>query len=380
MMLATRCPYCHTTFRVVQDQLKICNGIVRCGSCRQVFNGIEQLQRADALALAAQGNASWPDSAYANVYPVTIIASDDEKSIFTEAHDDLNLILTPAEENSEQTHTPLADTPDPVFVEADEPKPAQQAADEGDPALILHLDDRKEPHLGNEDDGAAHRRSHIQDNDRDQRFDLPRAEVVEVAPHYEAYDAEDFDPAYKVEIKSQVVEPAFVKRARQQERFGRIARIVRAVLIVGLLPALFLQMLDVFHQRIAASLPKSKPFLERVCAIIECQTELPAQIDSVSVDAPELQAPSASEKTFTMNALLRNHSKMVQTWPHLELTLNDASEKPLVRRVFTAAEYLNETQEVAAGFPANSEYSVKLKFEAEPQLKPVGYHVYIFYP
>ena len=76
MMLATRCPYCHTTFRVVQDQLKLCNGIVRCGSCRQVFNGIEQLQSADAASQSmrehareqekAQEKPAWPESAEAN--------------------------------------------------------------------------------------------------------------------------------------------------------------------------------------------------------------------------------------------------------------------------------------------------------------------------
>ncbi|WP_217808645.1 DUF3426 domain-containing protein [Derxia lacustris] len=44
MALATRCPNCGTTFRVVSDQLKLRRGLVKCGSCATVFNGIEQLR------------------------------------------------------------------------------------------------------------------------------------------------------------------------------------------------------------------------------------------------------------------------------------------------------------------------------------------------
>lgn len=38
MTLATRCPKCSTTFRIVPDQLKISEGLVRCGKCQHVFN------------------------------------------------------------------------------------------------------------------------------------------------------------------------------------------------------------------------------------------------------------------------------------------------------------------------------------------------------
>src|SRR5690348_690217 len=45
MVLATRCPHCRTTFRVVQDQLKLRGGLVRCGACKEIFNGVENLLR-----------------------------------------------------------------------------------------------------------------------------------------------------------------------------------------------------------------------------------------------------------------------------------------------------------------------------------------------
>lgn len=362
MMLATSCPYCHTTFRVVQDQLKICNGIVRCGSCRQVFNGIEQLQSADAALLAASERAEnrmhWPESAEANPNPFTVVAQEEDKAAFTEAHDDLNLILTPAEENPEQTHTSLSDTPDPVgyVIEA---APEMQAVNED---LTFAVEPIPKNYEGDLTFAPTQ---------------LPAEKQTVQSPPLEP---EDDDPAYRVELRSQPPEPAFVQRARQQERFSRMSRIAMAVLILGLLPALVLQTVDAFHQQIAAAFPQMKPVLVQICEIIECQTDLPAQIDAVSVDASELQAPTAKEPAFTLNVLLRNRSLLAQAWPYIELTLKDANEKPVARRVFTAAEYLPSKLDATTGFAANSEHAVKLVFEVEQQLKPVGYRVYLFYP
>ncbi len=43
MSMATRCVACGTIFRVVQDQLKVSEGWVRCGRCEEVFNALEGL-------------------------------------------------------------------------------------------------------------------------------------------------------------------------------------------------------------------------------------------------------------------------------------------------------------------------------------------------
>ncbi len=61
MSLATRCPACGTIFRVVQDQLKVSEGWVRCGQCHEVFHGIEALFDLDSdPAIAARRAAARP--------------------------------------------------------------------------------------------------------------------------------------------------------------------------------------------------------------------------------------------------------------------------------------------------------------------------------
>lgn len=55
MSLVTRCTTCSTVFRVVQDQLKVSSGWVRCGRCGEVFNALQTLfdLERDAQVLAA---------------------------------------------------------------------------------------------------------------------------------------------------------------------------------------------------------------------------------------------------------------------------------------------------------------------------------------
>ncbi|WP_257294732.1 DUF3426 domain-containing protein [Endozoicomonas sp. YOMI1] len=59
------CPHCQTIFRITHAQLKAANGSVRCGSCLQVFNAMEQLpplkeQEKEELNSAIENVASHP--------------------------------------------------------------------------------------------------------------------------------------------------------------------------------------------------------------------------------------------------------------------------------------------------------------------------------
>ena len=54
MALATTCPQCKTSFKVVPDQLKLRKGLVRCGVCQHVFSGIDHLRYVDDAVRTAQ--------------------------------------------------------------------------------------------------------------------------------------------------------------------------------------------------------------------------------------------------------------------------------------------------------------------------------------
>ena len=60
MALATQCPHCGTTFRVASDQLKLRGGIVRCGSCQEIFDGSASLVDLDAPPVQAPAEPAPP--------------------------------------------------------------------------------------------------------------------------------------------------------------------------------------------------------------------------------------------------------------------------------------------------------------------------------
>jgi predicted Zn finger-like uncharacterized protein len=55
----TKCPHCQTSFRVSHAQLSVARGMVRCGSCLQVFNAAKQLleQRIGAASASTESPA-----------------------------------------------------------------------------------------------------------------------------------------------------------------------------------------------------------------------------------------------------------------------------------------------------------------------------------
>jgi predicted Zn finger-like uncharacterized protein len=70
MSLATRCPACGTTFRVVSDQLKLQRGLVKCGNCGEIFDGIEHMRYISSAGATSPTAAVTPAPAMA--------ASDDQ--------------------------------------------------------------------------------------------------------------------------------------------------------------------------------------------------------------------------------------------------------------------------------------------------------------
>ena len=53
--LATRCTACGTVFRIVEDQLRVSDGWVRCGRCTEVFDA-----RALLFDIERDAPPSWP--------------------------------------------------------------------------------------------------------------------------------------------------------------------------------------------------------------------------------------------------------------------------------------------------------------------------------
>lgn len=198
------------------------------------------------------------------------------------------------------------------------------------------------------------------------------AAVQAAAPAFDATATDHADAAPASDD-----EPGFLKHARRRQRYGKPVAIAMALGTVVLLGALAAQGVTTFRNQLAASIPALKPALVALCKGFGCTVALPAQIDALAIEQGELQ--TLSETTFSFATALRNSSNSAQAWPHIELVLDDANDKTVLRRVFGPRDYLGADVAIDKGFPARSEQAVKLYFELN-QLKASGYHIAVFYP
>ncbi|OWW19044.1 DUF3426 domain-containing protein [Noviherbaspirillum denitrificans] len=382
MALATQCPHCHTTFRVAHDQLKLRAGLVRCGACKQIFNGIENLLRPEELEQAT-GRIAPPPPQPAPPEPAPVPPPAETKltpSVDFDLGDLGDLEPEPAKKTPPASTFP--DSSDTTLAEADKEEFGETPVDaeprKDDPLLRMTLMDfaheRREPVIEEnpQPDGPPAEESDAIEQAIDDLESKPWRREQNDATEAEG-DALDQAEAAEYE------EPSFVKQGRRKQRIGRALRVFMAAASVFLLIGLLAQGAYVFRDQLAAWFPAAKPVLANACARLGCQVGLPAQIDAVSIESSELQTLAPESNTFALTVLLRNHGTTAQAWPNIELTLNDNNEKPIARRVFQPREYLADSVDAGKGFTARSEQAVKVHFELA-QLKASGYRVYLFYP
>lgn len=423
MALATRCPRCHTTFRVVQDQLKLYSGIVRCGVCQQVFNGNDHLTREEEPSSPAHAPATSQESPAATPQATNSPAAEAPRSGYEPQE-------WPAEEAGLATVEPTStdEIPELDLIEDFSPTLRTRPDHEGfDGATLEQADDLSNEQAEDElplisldlGEDKPEADTGLVDHARDlpPALDLPEPEESEHSqekqddlpldddgPNTERYFETPVGlPAYNQQAidayltrneptldqlppdaapAPALAEPEFVKKAKGRKKSRRISRILFALCSLVLLAVLVLQCIYAFPDRILAQMPAAEPVVAEVCAIFDCEKPLSARIDELTIESVELQVQPNRPNSYVFEIVLRNRASLPQAWPHLELTLNDESGQPTVRRVLPPAEYLAETPQAASlekGFRAESELAIKLAF-ALGNTKPAGYRAYIFYP
>ena len=192
-------------------------------------------------------------------------------------------------------------------------------------------------------------------------------------PRAESIDA---TPAPDEAVSSPEPVPSFVKQARRRA-FLR-SRGVRVVLwLTAILVALGLGLQLTIAQRdwLAASAPRLAPFLESMCGTMGCVVSPYRDLNAIVIDGSSFQRVSSD--SFRLNVSLRNNGDLPVAPPSLELTLTDAQDQVLLRRVVTADEMsAPRTLNAHGEFNGSSAVSV----EASDPAAIVGYRLTAFYP
>jgi predicted Zn finger-like uncharacterized protein len=362
MALATKCPQCGALFRVVADQLKLRGGLVRCGQCRAVFDAIGSLTYLDEASLAQ--SRTGPVGAKPSDVPTP--SSEDAAAARQALGPSTTLRISPvAPATLAGNVAPRIELPRPP---PEEPALVRRRAKAAARAITETRESTETPATGsrvptllasNEVRPAAPASE-----------GLPAVDVVPPAPPLADTAADEAAPTEPA--------PRFARPRRDPTRgfsvvFGG-GSVVLAALAV-------LQLTVIFRSELMVHWPQSRLLLVDLCSVFRCTVSWPTQADQLAVIGTELQAIAGTD-ALELTAVVRNRASFRQALPAVEVTLTDARNRALARKVFSPADYLASAGEPSArlqeGIGPGSDLTIRILFEARG-LTPAGFLVYPFY-
>jgi len=340
MSLTTRCPACGTRFRVVPDQLKISDGWVRCGHCADVFDATLHL-------------SAWvpPPPAAAEPEPEreqrTVSEPEPEQRPVREAEPEPEPDPQPEAEPEPEPERPSGkiadDNPISDFHAALQAFASQSSSPPQPLGLDLDLSSELPP----------------------EPAPVPPVPRPPAEPERPAHD----DPPTEI--------PGFVQQARRQA-FWRSAPMRSALLLLTLVLCVLLAGQWALHQRswVAARYPAVKPLLVQACDLLACTVEPLRRIDAIVIDSATLVRRLGQFHSFDI--VLQNTADLPLAAPALELSLTDASDRVIARRVFLPQEWPDAVSELPPR--ATVPVSFRLSIASGDDLPMAGYRALVFYP
>lgn len=382
MSLATRCPACSTVFRVVQDQLRVSEGWVRCGRCAEVFNAVDHMVDMPRPSVPLQPPAAAPARDLIEMPPGglrsrdvppqnqpapmdRLIESDHAHDLRVRAWNDPGPAeevapTAPFDENDESTRVFAAFGPPAVAITTDDAAPPAFAA--------LAAADRAVDEAWPEGAGRA---------------SAPERDEVAAGPSNAAMVDADTSAAgvaaahagAEPVVADADAAPSFVREAERAERWQKPA--VRTALAAGLLLGtvmLFTQVAVEYRDLVAARWAGTRPALEQLCRWAGCRVEHPRLVEALVVDSSGLVRVDGTT-TYRFSVVLRNRSPLRLAMPAIDLTLTDTQGRVISRRTLSAADLGVGAATVAA--------AAELSLQATLGIadRPVaGYTIEVFYP
>lgn len=360
MSLATRCTACGTIFRVVQDQLRVSEGWVRCGRCAEVFDAREQLFDMDREA-----PPPWP--AHAPEQPPT--GQDDDRpeeaslaeSVSSDAGavpepDEASTWVVPREIESEHAHIDIEDA---------------DAID--DRSAVV---ERQEPAWGHEPQTSSQGNGFGTGAGTEPGLEDLREEdeAVQVDDRLAHLVAQRSEPSPE-RARSEPVDVGFLSAAAGAARWRRpgvrLALGASALLMTLLLA---FQMVWHFRDALLSLYPQSEPALHALCQATGCELQPWRRIDALSVDNSSLTQVGTAGNHYKLGIQLRNKAGYALALPWIDVTLTDASGTLVARRMLSPADF----SAAKALIDARSEQALQIVFSTDAKVS--GYSVEIFQP
>ena len=413
---------------MVADQLRISQGWVRCGMCQSVFDASQDLQSVPDELLQSDAVDAQQKPAVQEVQPTEA----DEQPVPAWPQQDVADAPAPHMQKAEALQDLASDSVDaaPAVAQVAEAAPAAEPADvvsESEPSGSMtgmadaqpSFVDQARP-LTEEAAAAARHEPHPDASEPEDGLESgdipaptePEPELLvqslpsEVLMPEAAQDLKDEAQAEAVSKEAllhadvgaiqpardraqavtdadqdEVVaiagdEPGFVRQARRQAFWHSAG--MRVALVLGSLVAVagvVGQYAWLQRDVLAAQYPALAPVLAKACSLAGCELQARRAITDVVISGSGFKQ-LADDRRYQWSLTLENRSDAPVAMPMAELTLTDAQDRPLLRRVIDLRLLGGPEQ-----LHARQEWSVNVPVQVQDLGAAVaGYRALVFYP
>lgn len=400
MSLVTVCPKCRSEFEVTADQLKLHDGLVRCGQCSHVFDGFVHLK--DSLPTLTRKVGEPPRTSSSENFASSAASSGQVPSVSLgepPAPEAISAMLGSPLRSQLAAEPPRQPSAAPVPLPDDGPfipsvdmrvsEVSRSTDGRFEPALNSNQASRQSTHHESASNGGPVRVRTVGQPAVSEPF-IGAIQVTR-AKASGADTAAPEQPSLRIIGESRLrgedpsasgrTVPEFLEEDDEPQVSWHTPLWMVGSLLLAL--ALIVQVAVVMRNDIAAAMPTVRPLLVQLCQPLGCEVGYVRQIDRIFIVGSELrQAPASSpdqaNRDYVLRLTLQNRASHAQPWPALMLALNDASGTVVVRKAILPDEYL-PTNLLNGPFEARQEVSLDVPL-AVKGVAVSGYELVKFFP
>jgi len=396
----TQCPHCQSRFRVSHAQLSVARGVVRCGSCLQVFNAARQLldQRAAGSAppeLPAAVEPEPPRAISQKQWTAEELDLDnldlDEELAKLERREIQHTLPVSAERRQaghdrRQKEEALSASRDTLKAEEEkwaaslfsEPPEEHPLAteDEPEPTIAPATRQRTEPSMSfhtDDIDDEPPLRSTPDDDDVDPPF-TPLTKAAEAADPNERPPLRRKRPRPEASVHDDLLQdleddPLHLYAQKRPSGWGR--RLIWLLLVLIAAAGLAGQYIAYQFDDLARQ-DAYRPWFQQLCPTLGCT--VPSRVDIAHIKSSNLVVRSHPDfaGALVVDAIIYNRATFSQPFPLLELRFADLNGGLIASRRFKPAEYLSGELAGVSEMPSQTPIHISLDI-LDPGNKAVNY-------
>ena len=343
--MQTKCPHCQTIFKVSDEHLKVADGYVRCGICKEVFNALEKVPQLNkkmpaANATKQQQVAKEKVSEPENAAPTSPVAKKEKTDTAIEnqtAAASADKIASNETEEAPEADDNSAQAD--LFAQVVEAKADETASETIKPEKIepkivetnIVEDKPAEPVTASKEIKTETAVEKPKEKPKQVVSSEPPAQVAEAAT--EVSNSNLFDG-----VQSKLIPDEY--RIPELHNTYSIWRDVTWTLAILILTASLFVEYAWFNRNELISNPQLRPLVTQICLIADCDAMNLREPNAIEMTTRNIYTHPNVDDALMISGTLINHAQFEQPYPSILIDFSDVRGEVIASRLFTPEDYL----------------------------------------